>query len=201
MSIRAQRLIGRKGECAMSVPYWVYRIRNFLACPPLILALVCQLYEIEADEIIWPIGIGVVVLGIALRIWAQQHVLHRLVGHKQLTTTGPYEFVRNPLYIGNIVICVGGTICSELLWMIPVTIFWCFGTYSIVISYEEKHLVKKYGDAYSRYLLEVTRWFPKMPSLKNKNVGLVNDSLYQTILVESCSLFIVLPYVVKEILT
>ena len=184
----------------MSVPYWVYRIRNFLACPPLIFAFVCHVYEIEADKIIWPLGVSLVLLGVALRIWAQQHIHHRLIGHKQLTTTGPYEFVRNPLYIGNIILCVGVIIASELLWLIPVTIFWCLGAYSIVIRYEEEHLLEKYGDAYRRYLLEVPRWFPKISSLRNRNMGLLNQYLYRTFLVELSSLFLLSPYIVKEIL-
>jgi len=184
----------------MSVPYWVYRIRNFLACPPLIFAFVCDCYEIEAEEIVWPLGVGIVLVGVALRIWAQQHLHHRLIGHKQLTATGPYEFVRNPLYIGNILVCVGAVVASELIWLIPVTIFWCIAIYSIVIRYEEEHLLGKYGDAYRRYLLEVPRWFPKLSSLRNRNMGLVNQYLYRTFLVELSSLFLLSPYIVKEIL-
>ncbi len=184
----------------MSVPYWVFRIRNFLACPPLIFAFLCHFFEVEAEEIVWPLGVSILLLGVALRIWAQQHVHHRLIGHKQLTITGPYQFVRNPLYIGNIILCVGAVVASELLWLIPVTIFWCLGSYSIVIRYEEEHLLKKYGDAYRRYLLEVPRWFPKISSVGNRNLGLVNQYLYRTILVELCSLFLLLPYIVKEIL-
>jgi protein-S-isoprenylcysteine O-methyltransferase Ste14 len=183
----------------MSVPYWVYRTRNFLACPPLLFAFLCHFYEIEAEEIIWPLGACVVVLGVALRIWAQQHVHHRLIGHKQLTTSGPYQFVRNPLYIGNIILCVGAVITSELLWLIPVTIFWCLGIYSIVVRYEEEHLLKKYGDAYCRYLKEVSRWLPGRSSLRSRKMGLFNQYLYQTILVELSSLCLLLPYLVKEI--
>jgi protein-S-isoprenylcysteine O-methyltransferase Ste14 len=182
----------------MSVPRWVYRFRNFFACAPLIFAFISHAYEIEADGIIWPLGLGIVLVGIVFRIWAQQHLHHRLKGHKQLTTTGPYGFVRNPLYIGNIIMCVGATITSELLWIIPITIFCCIGTYSIVIRYEEEHLLEKYGDAYRKYLLEVPRWFPKRSSLKN--MGLINEYLYQTILVELPGVFILLPYIIKEIL-
>ncbi len=184
----------------MSVPYWVFRIRNFLACPPLIFALVFDIYEIEAHEIIFPLGVSILLLGVALRIWAQQHVHHRLIGHKQLTITGPYQFVRNPLYIGNIILCVGAVITSEMLWLIPVTILWCVGTYSIVIRYEEEHLLKKYGDAYRRYLLEVPRWIPKISCLRNRNMGLINQYLYRTILVELSSLLLLSPYILKEIL-
>ena len=94
-------------------------------------------------------------------------------------------------------ICVSATIVSELLWFIPVTLFWCIGTYSIVIRYEEARLLNKYGDAYRRYLLEVPRWFPKMARLKN--LELINEHLYQAVLVELPCLLIMLPFVIKEI--
>jgi len=185
------------GGFQMSVPHWVYRGRNFFVCPPLIFTFISLSYEIEADGIIWTLGTGIVLVGIVLRIWAQQHLHYRLTVHKQLTTTGPYGFVRNPLYIGNAIMCVGATIASELLWMIPITIYWCIGTYSIVIRYEEEHLLEKYGDTYRKYLSEVARWFPKRPSLRN--MGLINEYLYQTVLVELPGVFILLPYIIKEI--
>lgn len=182
----------------MPVPHWVYRGRNFFVCPPLIFAFISLSYETEADGIVWTLGTGIVLVGIVLRIWAQQHLHYRLKGHKQLTATGPYGFVRNPLYIGNTIMCVGATIASELLWLIPITIFWCIGIYSIVIRYEEEHLLEKYGDAYRKYLSEIARWFPKGPSLRNWE--LINEYLYQTVLVELPGVLILLPYVIKEIL-
>jgi protein-S-isoprenylcysteine O-methyltransferase Ste14 len=181
----------------MLFPRWIYRFRTYLACLPLIFALVWSDYEIEAEGFIWPIGIGIFLAGVVLRIWAQQHLCHRLRVHKQLITTGPYKFIRNPLYVGNIMICVSATIVSELLWLIPVTLFWCIVTYSTVIRYEEARLLNKYGDAYRRYLLEVPRWFPKMARLKN--LELINEHLYQAVLIELPCLLILLPFVIKEI--
>lgn len=180
----------------MSIPRWFYRVRNFLACMPLMFVFFNHTGEMENDGIIWILGPSIVLVGIALRIWAQQHLHYRLKIHKQLTTTGPYGFVRNPLYIGSIIMCVGATITSELLWLIPITIFWCIGTYSIVIHYEEEHLLKKYGDAYRKYLLDVPRWFPKNLSLKK--LGLINKYLYPSVLVELPGVFILLPYIIKE---
>ncbi len=182
----------------MVFPRWIYRFRTYLACVPLIFALAWNDYEIEAEGLIWPIGIGIFLVGVALRIWAQQHLHHRLKVHKQLTTTGPYQFVRNPLYIGNMMICLSATLVSELVWLVPLTLFWCAMTYSIVIRYEEARLLNKYGDAYRRYLLEVPRWFPKMARLES--LELVNKYLYRAVLVELPCLLIMFPYVIKEII-
>ncbi len=182
----------------MAYPHWVYRFRNLLACPPLFFLFLIHFYEIEDEEIIWPLGTCIVFIGIALRIWALQHLHYRLNRHKQLTTTGPYQFVRNPLYIGSMMMCVGATVASELLWFIPITIFWCIGTYSLVIHFEERHLLEKYGDAYRRYLLEVPRWLPKISSFKN--TGLINGYLSKAFIVEFPGIFILLPCLFKEIL-
>jgi protein-S-isoprenylcysteine O-methyltransferase Ste14 len=181
----------------MSVPRWVYRLRNYLASLPLIFAFALNHYETEADWLIWPLGGVIVLAGIALRVWGQQHLHSRVRMHKQLTITGPYQFIRNPLYIGNIMMCVGATIASELLWLIPMTIFWCIGIYSIVVRYEEGHLLEKYGDGYRRYLLEVPRWLPKR--LNFKDMGLINKYLYQAASVELSGMLILLPYIIKEI--
>lgn len=186
------------GGVWMRVPYWVYRVRNIFVSPPLIFAFFSRSYEIEAHGIVWPLATSIVLVGVLIRIWAQQHLHYRLKEHKQLTMTGPYGFVRNPLYVGNTMMCVGATVASGLLWLIPITFFWCIGTYSIVIHYEEKHLLEKYGEAYRQYLSKVARWFPKRPGLKN--MGLINESLYSTMLVELPGVFILLPYVIKEFL-
>ena len=183
----------------MLFPRWIYRFRTYLACPPLIFALIWQQNETETEGLIWLTGLGIFLLGVGLRIWAQQHLHHRLRVHKQLTTKGPYQFVRNPLYISNIMICASATIISELLWLVPVTLLWCILTYSIVIRYEEARLLNKYGDEYHRYLLEVPRWFPIMASLEK--LELINKHLYQAVLVELPCLLLLLPFVIKEIVS
>ena len=112
--------------------------------------------------------------------------------------TGPYSFVRNPIYIGNTLICLGLTIISELLWLFPLTLFYCLGIYSLVVRYEETHLLVKYGESYRRYMSEVPRWLPKVPRFKP--IGLINEYFYQSIAIESASLLLLLPYILKEII-
>jgi protein-S-isoprenylcysteine O-methyltransferase Ste14 len=182
----------------MSALLWIYRHRNYLVSPLLIFAFAFNQYEIEADGLIWPLAIVTVLAGIALRIWGQQHLHFRVGMRKQLTTTGPYRFVRNPLYIGNTIMCVGATIASELLWLIPITFFWCIGIYSAVALYEERHLVEKYGEGYRRYLLEVPRWLPK--GLRFKNLDLINENFNRIAPIEFTGVLILLPYIIKEIL-
>lgn len=102
------------------------------------------------------------------------------------------------MYIGNILICLGATVISELLWFVPITFFYCVGVYSFVVRYEEAHLLEKYGESYCKYKAEVPRWLPKVPRFKP--IGLINEYFYQSIVIESTSLLLLLPYILKEII-
>lgn len=186
-----------RGVYEMSVLKWVYRFRGYLVAPPLIFTLFWFHWEIE-DYWVQPLGICLFLIGFFLRLWAQQHLHYRLKVHKDLTTTGPYGLIRNPLYIGNIIICMGLTVTSELLWLVPVTFFWCIVIYSFVIRYEEVHLLDKYGEDYRRYTEEVPRWLPK--GLRLRNLDLMNEYLGQTIVVEIPCLLLLFPFTLKEMI-
>jgi len=173
-----------------------YRLRGFLIAAPLILALFSVCYETENDWLIWPVGVLVFVSGLLLRIWAQQHLHYRLKIRKTLTTTGPYSFVRNPIYLGNILICLGLVTVSELLWFVPIALLYCFSVYSLVVSYEERHLLDKYGESYRQYLSQVPRWIPRRTCCQN--LGFTNEYLRQSVKVEIHFILLVLPFVVKE---
>ena len=182
----------------MLVPKWVYGFRGYLVALPLIFALFWFHWETE-EYFVWQLGISLFLMGIALRMWAQQHLHYRLKVHKRLTVTGPYSFIRNPIYIGNILICLSATVISELLWLVPLTLFYCLGIYSLVVRYEEYHLLDKYGESYLKYIKEVPRWLPKV--IRLKNLGLINEYFQQSIVSEIQCVFLLLPYFLKELMS
>ena len=182
----------------MSVPQWVYRYRGIIVSPPLIVALVCFRGETEIDSIIWPLGTLVFLFGVFIRIWSQQHLHYRIEAPMQLTVTGPYALVRNPIYIGNTLICVAATFVSELLWLVPLTLLWCAAVYSLVVRYEEEHLLGQYGESYRKYRLEFPRWFPL---IRLRNLGLMNEYFYASLVAEIHCPLILLAYLLKEVLS
>jgi protein-S-isoprenylcysteine O-methyltransferase Ste14 len=151
------------------------------------------------DYLIWPFGISLVFIGMILRIWAQQHLHYRLNVKKCLTTTGPHSFIRNPVYVGNILMCLGAIITSELLWMAPIALVYWFSIYSFVVRYEERHLLEKYGESYQRYLLEVPRWLPR--AIGFRKFVILNKYFLNSIVAEIHCPFILLPYVLKELVS
>lgn len=176
---------------------WVYRYRGVLAAPPLVFAALSDLWEAGYDLIVWPAGVVVFLSGVLLRLWAQQHVHFRLKVPMQFTHTGPYVFVRNPIYLGNILICLGATVCSKLFWLIPVTLLWILGVYHLVIRYEEAGLVEQYGDAYRRYLSEVPRWIPRLSPRANPEF--INEYFRASLLAEAHCVLVLLPYILKAV--
>jgi len=134
-----------------------------------------------------------------LRIWAQQHLHYRLKLRKSLTTTGPYAFIRNPIYVGNMLMCLGAIITSEVLWLVPIILFCCFSIYSLVVHYEEEHLLEKYGGPYQRYLSEVPRWFPRV--IRCRNLGLINRYFLISVVAEIHCPLLLVPYALKELVS
>ena len=183
----------------MSIKQMAYRLRGFLISPPLVLALILYSFETEDEWYIWPAGISIFLSGLFLRIWAQQHLHYRLKVKKYLTTTGPYSFVRNPIYLGNTFICLGLIVTSELLWLVPMILLYCFCIYSFVVSYEEEHLLEKYGEPYKKYLSEVPRWFPKIGYFRPLRIK--NEYLHASVLAEIHCLLLVIPFILKEIIS
>src|SRR5262249_26317754 len=58
-------------------------------------------------------GILVVIPGLIIRVLASGHVRK----NEQLTTTGPYAYTRNPLYLGSFVIALGFAIAARSWWI------------------------------------------------------------------------------------
>jgi protein-S-isoprenylcysteine O-methyltransferase Ste14 len=105
------------------------------------------------------IGLPVSVLGLLLRAWAAGH----LAKNQQLTTSGPYALVRNPLYGGSAVVAAGLLIAARhpVLAVVFAAVF--IGVYLPVIELEEQHLRKLfrgYEDYAERVPLVVPRLRP-----------------------------------------
>ncbi|HEX2448158.1 MAG TPA: isoprenylcysteine carboxylmethyltransferase family protein [Methyloceanibacter sp.] len=75
-----------------------------------------------------------------------------------LVVEGPYQFTRNPIYIGFVLIYFGLAVILTSLWvlllLIPVLIVLQRG----VVEREEVYLERQFGDAYRKYQARVPRW-------------------------------------------
>ncbi len=82
----------------------------------------------------------------------------------KLVTTGPYQYVRNPISTCVLVMIFGEAIAfssTGVLMMVFVSII--IAQLQAVVL-EEPLLLKRFGQQYAEYKLNVPRWFPRMTS-------------------------------------
>jgi len=164
--------------------------------PPLLVALIWPRGAAGTAWQFWAAGLFIFGLGLWGRVWAQQHLHFRLREvDNAFTHTGPYRWVRNPIYISNTLLCVGLTVVSQVLWMVPVTIAWCLIVYTIVIREEEARLLELYGEPYADYLKETSRWIPR-PS--ERAAVKFNGFLLQSLKAEAHNLLLLIPFIIKR---
>jgi protein-S-isoprenylcysteine O-methyltransferase Ste14 len=93
------------------------------------------------------------------------------VGGTYLIISGPFAYIRNPLYVGNILLYVGIGIMSMALFpylQIAALIFFSFQYHFIVLE-EEGYLVDEFSD-YGEYCKQVPRFFPRLTPYKNSRI-------------------------------
>jgi len=99
----------------------------------------------------------VMIPGLLLRGLASGHVQK----DKQLTTSGPYAYTRNPLYLGSLMMAAGFAIAARNWWIVAVMALMFALIYVPVIAGEERFLrlaFPEYGD----YARHVPRLFPRL---------------------------------------
>lgn len=90
------------------------------------------------------------------------------VGGTFLIVSGPFAYVRNPLYVGNILLYFGLGIMSFAIfpYLQIIAIIFFFIQYHFIVKEEEEYLAKAYGKDYEEYVKHVPRFFPKLISYK-----------------------------------
>jgi protein-S-isoprenylcysteine O-methyltransferase Ste14 len=94
------------------------------------------------------VGTAIALLGVFVRAVASGQVQKNRV----LATSGPYAYVRNPLYLGSIIIGIGFTIAARGLWILLAVMLLFVAIYVPVIRSEEAFLRSEFPqyDDYAR---------------------------------------------------
>ena len=119
-------------------------------------------------------GISLLLAGEFIRIWAVSYAggetRTRIVGAPTLCSSGPYAYVRNPLYVGNMFMYVGIVMIAGAanVWLMAATTFSFFLIqYSLIISLEEETLDVLFGPEYLDYKTNVPAIFPRVSPWNN----------------------------------
>jgi protein-S-isoprenylcysteine O-methyltransferase Ste14 len=122
------------------------------------------LYEPNSSLSLRLLGSVVCALGIGLAILARSF-LARAGGvsiaskeNPELVTTGPYAFVRHPLYGGMLLAMVGSAIGQSLLWLLPLIVYG--PNFILSARREEKFLLERFPERYRAYMQRTKMLLP-----------------------------------------
>jgi protein-S-isoprenylcysteine O-methyltransferase Ste14 len=110
-----------------------------------------------------------IVAGLAVRAAASGHIRK----NRELTTTGPYAYTRNPLYLGSILIAIGFALAARNWWIALAAAAMFILVYLPVIRAEERYLRSTFP-GYDQYAAGVPRFLPRLTPYRGGNGG--NDA-------------------------
>ena len=82
---------------------------------------------------------------------------------RELVIRGPYLYVRNPMYIGNLAIIFGAALYSRSPALLLYAVAMCVVTHLYVTLSEEPVLSRRYPNSYLQYVRTTRRWLPRLP--------------------------------------
>jgi protein-S-isoprenylcysteine O-methyltransferase Ste14 len=119
---------------------------------------------------IWMVGFLPLLLGVGLYFWCAG--AFTFVGKgtpapidapKVLVIQGPYQWVRNPMYIAVLSVVIGEAILFRSLLLVEYALLVWLVVHLFVVFVEEPSLRGQFGGSYETYLRTVRRWLPRPP--------------------------------------
>jgi protein-S-isoprenylcysteine O-methyltransferase Ste14 len=142
---------------------WLFQRRTWLPLP-LVAALLLFPSQDLPGSVFW-VGVLLVAMGEWIRLEGVRHigVISRTRSDRlgPLVSEGPFAWVRNPLYLGNIALWVGFSLSARLAWLTPLVAALLFVEYHAIVRWEEQLLDSRLGEGYRAYAARVPRWVPK----------------------------------------
>lgn len=152
----------------------LFKYRSYTPIPFLLVMVIFQ----EATPASLITGFSVSIVGELIRFWGVSWTGSETrttseVGGSNLIISGPFAYVRNPLYIGNVLIYLGLGIMSFALFpylQMVALLFFVF-QYHFIVKEEESYLLKTYGSFYVDFVKNVPRFMPRLTPYKNPEIA------------------------------
>jgi protein-S-isoprenylcysteine O-methyltransferase Ste14 len=117
-----------------------------------------------------PLGIVLMMLGAVLTVACVVTFVVRGQGTpapfdppRTFVASGPYRWVRNPMYIGAFLLLSGYALCAASFTALLVALAMLAAAMLFVLVYEERSLERRFGESYRAYRRATPRWIPRRP--------------------------------------
>jgi protein-S-isoprenylcysteine O-methyltransferase Ste14 len=121
-----------------------------------------------APALIAVIGVVIMVAGAAVLgnafvrfAWEGRGTPAPVAPTEELVITGPYRWVRNPMYLAVVAAIIGQALLLRQVSLLIYGAVVAAAFFTFVKSYEERVLSERYGEAYRRYRAAVPGWIPR----------------------------------------
>ena len=142
----------------------LFRNRSWLPVPFLLVTLFAPG---RTSWVLWGAGFVLILIGEWIRLAgvaaAGTVTRRRSRDVQRLVTYGIFNYVRNPLYVGNFFIWMGFVLISGVLWFLPLAVLIFAIEYTLIVRYEEGVLESIFGQEYLEYKRSTPRWIPTSP--------------------------------------
>ena len=143
----------------------LFQWRDYIAIPILMVILLAANPTARTATV----GTLMMLIGQAIRIYTISFLgvegASRDGQTDMIISHGPFALVRNPLYIGSMVIVFGVIIYAGAPILGFLALIYFLFQYHCIAKYEESLLIAKFGDEYLRYMERVPAWIPaKFPN-------------------------------------
>jgi protein-S-isoprenylcysteine O-methyltransferase Ste14 len=116
-------------------------------------------------------GIAFILLGQLLRISGRGYKSEHSGNGHFLIRSGPYSLVRNPMYLGILLIGFGVVLLLFEWWAIGIFLSVFIIRYLLLIFKEEKKLLKMFPDEYPAYQKNVPRIMPSLNKILTSDIN------------------------------
>ncbi|MGH7589171.1 MAG: methyltransferase family protein [Gemmatimonadota bacterium] len=115
-------------------------------------------------------GVALMVIGAALALTCVATFVVRGRGTpapfdapREFVASGPYRWVRNPMYIGGFLLLAGYALCAISVAALLVAFGMLGAAHLFAVLYEEPALRRRFGASYEEYRRTTPRWLPRPP--------------------------------------
>lgn len=143
-----------------------------LACAAIAIKPVPLLQSHRADLALDAAGLAIALLGQSIRILTIGYVYiirggkAKKVYAESLVTSGIFAHVRNPMYLGNLLIILGFALIHNAPLFYAVALPFFAFAYASIIAAEEAFLRNKFGTEFETYCARVNRLLPSLRGLR-----------------------------------
>jgi protein-S-isoprenylcysteine O-methyltransferase Ste14 len=118
---------------------------------------------LELSAVLRPIGIAIGALGALLCLACIATFIVPLDPPVVFVPTGPYRYVRNPMYIGGALVLAGYGLFQRSVSVLLLSVGFLLIMHFFVLFLEEPGLEQRFGGSYVAYKEAVNRWLPRAP--------------------------------------